>query len=110
MTSRILVVDDDKSAVSTLVRALSTELRNTSFHVASGVEEALVLARNERPEVAVLDLSLNPEEGVESGFSLLKQGKVGGADYVILSKKQRMDFVIHKPFSELRDLGMLQAI
>ncbi|MCB0328804.1 MAG: sigma-54-dependent Fis family transcriptional regulator [Bdellovibrionales bacterium] len=70
--SYVLLVDDDESAVLSLSRALASLIPDVALLVATDGVRALAQAANHEPEVAVVDLSLNNEEGVESGFALLK--------------------------------------
>ena len=63
---QILVVDDDPVFNRILARAL--EQRNLRVHAAQTPDEALGLAKQFQPEMAVLDLNLNGQ----SGLALLK--------------------------------------
>ena len=65
------MVDDEASALRSLERGLSRELPEYRLLTAETQIHAFATAKEERPEVAVLDLSLVPEEGPESGFALL---------------------------------------
>jgi DNA-binding NtrC family response regulator len=71
--SKVLLVDDDESAVSSLARALSATIRKLSVSIATTAGDALEIAEKEHPGVAVIDLCLEPQLGVESGFQLLQQ-------------------------------------
>jgi len=72
MTS-LLLVDDDRDAVTSLGKALASSLRNPEIFVASTSDAALEACEKEKPEVAVIDLCLEPSRGVESGFELLQR-------------------------------------
>jgi DNA-binding NtrC family response regulator len=72
-TISVLVVDDDSDAALSLVKALKVEQPDISFHAATSVGVARSLFETERPNVAILDLHLEPGRGVESGFALAQQ-------------------------------------
>jgi DNA-binding NtrC family response regulator len=69
----VLLVDDDQAALQSLARVLKAAGLTAALHAASTAGKALELLREFSPQVLVLDLSLNETEGVESGFSLLRQ-------------------------------------
>lgn len=63
MSSRVLMVDDDRSMANALSRALSLQFDIT---IANSGEEALELMRQENPfEVVVTDLRMPQMDGVE---------------------------------------------
>jgi DNA-binding NtrC family response regulator len=68
----VLLVDDDLSAISALVRAFKRKGAAYSFHTAQNSSEALTIAQQHLPEVAIVDLSLDPAIGPESGFALIE--------------------------------------
>lgn len=70
---QVLLVDDDGDALTSLARALKVQLPSFQFHGAARREQALALLAERRPHVAVLDLSIDPTRGVESGFTLLTE-------------------------------------
>lgn len=70
---KILFVDDDAELLSSLLQALKANGLTGSFFTANRVEDGLKLQDKHKPQVAVIDLSINPREGVESGFSLLSE-------------------------------------
>lgn len=72
-SSRVLFVDDDSDALIALTRAVSSHISNLSVSAAANVEKALQLAHQTRPQVAVIDLSISAQEGVESGFGLIRK-------------------------------------
>lgn len=72
-TTSVLVVDDDSDAALSLVKALKVEHPDVAFHAATSVAVARSLFEKERPNVAILDLHLEPGRGVESGFTLAQQ-------------------------------------
>lgn len=69
----VLLVDDDSEGVLSLVRALKSAPVNARFHAAGNTEEAMKIFSERRPSVVVLDLCLDENQGVSSGFSLLQQ-------------------------------------
>jgi len=71
MTPVALFVDDDRASTESLVRALVATGFVADCRTTGSAAEALSLARDLRPSVAVVDLSLEPHRGVESGFALL---------------------------------------
>lgn len=69
----LLLVDDDEDALNSLRRALLCADLNVAVHTAATPARAITLAADLQPHVAVIDLSLNEQEGVESGFGLLEK-------------------------------------
>jgi DNA-binding NtrC family response regulator len=67
----VLLVDDDSELLHSMVRALSGLVRPLSICAAGSSSRARELAHSESPQVAVVDLSLDPRDGVASGFSLI---------------------------------------
>lgn len=67
---KILIVDDDSDAALSLVKALKCKFSEVQFHAAGAVSMALQLFAQVKPHAVVLDLHLDEERGVESGFSL----------------------------------------
>ena len=72
-TASILLVDDDIDATKALMRSLERRDCVYNFYTASTTLEALEHARQSCPEVAVVDLSLDPNLGPESGLYLLRE-------------------------------------
>lgn len=68
---RVLLVDDDGESTLTLTRSLRGIGFEAKFEAAGTLHQALEVAKIFNPEAAVIDLSLNPEEGVKSGFAVL---------------------------------------
>jgi two-component system response regulator AtoC len=68
----ILFVDDDGEALVSLTRALKAAGLTAPCIGASSIPKALELIAAGCPPVAVLDLSIDPARGVESGYDLLK--------------------------------------
>lgn len=69
--AKVLLVDDDRDAVRALATALRRRDPEFDLFESSSAAEALKIARAERPEAAVVDLSLDPDIGPESGLELL---------------------------------------
>ncbi|OVE80304.1 hypothetical protein BVY02_00790 [bacterium J17] len=67
----VLFVDDDKPSVDGLTRGVQRRAESFDCRAAYSAEEALHLAKTHLPHVAVVDLSLNPEMGPESGLRLV---------------------------------------
>ena len=70
--ANVLIVDDDGGAVLSLVNALRAGGLAATLQGVTTAPAALEAAARLRPEVAVLDLCLDPLSGVESGFALLR--------------------------------------
>lgn len=69
----VLFIDDDQTTLESVVRAAVSFGLEATCRTARTAADALALLENERPHVVVLDLSLDPQSGVESGFSLLAE-------------------------------------
>lgn len=69
---KVLIVDDDGAAAISLVRALMIAGLGAECLAAGTPENALELCLSNDFSAAVVDLSLNAREGVESGFRLLR--------------------------------------
>ena len=69
--AQVILVDDESDAVLSLNRALKTAGFEGGVHGVSDAAAALNMLEELQPQVMVIDLSLEPERGVESGFSLL---------------------------------------
>ena len=67
----ILLIDDDESATRTLSRQLGRHNENLRLLSVSTAIEAEKLLSQSQPEVVILDLSLDPFVGPESGLELL---------------------------------------
>lgn len=68
-----LIVDDEGEAATSLGRALRVAGIQAPYSVATNPEKALAAIKERSPSVIIMDLSLNETDGVESGFSLLKE-------------------------------------
>ncbi len=69
----ILLVDDDESASRSLQRSLETHCPRFSFFSCQEAKAALRLAKSKRPSAAVVDLTIDPELGPESGLNLISE-------------------------------------
>lgn len=70
---RILIVDDQEDIIFSLSRALKLAGLQAAIDGASQIAQAIKMFKELKPEVLVLDLSLDETLGVESGFNLLKE-------------------------------------
>lgn len=73
MKPAVLFVDDDRSSLESIIRAAVSVGLDALCRTAGTAPEALRMIETERPHVVVLDLSLEPKRGVESGFDLLSE-------------------------------------
>ena len=71
--ARILLVDDDSEATLSLARGIRAAGLVAEVRAAPDREKALAVLREFDPQAAVIDLNLNPKEGVESGFAVLRE-------------------------------------
>ena len=93
-TAKILVVDDDRLVLATLVHGLT----QAGFHVidADNGDDAILLAREQRPELALLDIRM---AGM-SGFDV--------ATY--LRDQLRIPFMFLSAFSDEATLAQIRAL
>lgn len=114
---KILIVDDEPHIVE-LVRVC---LEDTEYDIVEAYdgEEALVKAREEHPDVILLDIMLPKKDGYEVCRELKTNGDTGDIPIVMLTAKgQEVDKVkgfqsgadsyMTKPFSPLRLLTELE--
>jgi len=71
-SARVLLVDDDSELVQSLARALRVKGLEAKIDGVSLVERAIQLVKEIRPNVAVIDLCLDEQLGVQSGFGLVE--------------------------------------
>jgi len=71
--AKLLLVDDDTEASQSLLRALRAHGIEHPADIVATPDRALELVQAAPPHVAVLDLSLVPGRGTESGLLLLQQ-------------------------------------
>lgn len=67
----LLLVDDDSDLLLSLSKSLSSLAEGLRVQAVTSAEKAKDILLKESVAVAVVDLSLNPQDGVESGFSLI---------------------------------------
>ena len=87
----LLVVDDEPRLLSLLERGLRTQ--GFEVQAAASADEALVLARNDPPALAVLDVMM---PGVD-GFELLEalRGVVPGVPVIMLTARSSVEDRVH---------------
>lgn len=73
MQEKILFVDDDYTALECNKSLINKFYKQALVYTASNQEQCVNILKKEIPNVIVLDLSLNSNEGVESGFNLLDE-------------------------------------
>lgn len=71
--ARLFLIDDDADALMSLSRALGSNNRELEISGYCKTDEALAALKGHNPEVVVLDLSLDPIVGVESGLAVLRE-------------------------------------
>ena len=71
--SKILFIDDDNLSLITNKKFIQKTCLDYKVFTAQNSKEASKIYKTELPNVVVLDLSLNKEEGVESGFKVLQE-------------------------------------
>ena len=70
-TANVLLIDDEAELLRPLVGALERIDPNISFHTAADPQQALIVAKELKPEVVVADLSIDPSIGPQSGLDLI---------------------------------------
>lgn len=105
MEGTVLVVDDDERTLSALARSLG--LHHTVFTTTT-VRGANMIARRERPDLAIVDLRLGDESGLELVRALKAQypdmqvALMSGylsVDTTVLAVKAGADVVMTKPLT-----------
>ena len=69
---RLLLADDNREATTSLSLALQKNLINADIHLSHSPKSALTTASKNSIDVAILDLCIVENQGVESGFKLLQ--------------------------------------
>jgi DNA-binding response OmpR family regulator len=116
MTARILVVDDEPP----IVEMLAYNLRRANYEVvvAADGEEALVVARQEQPDLIILDLMLPQLDGLEVCRSLRRERDVpiimltardSEVDRVVGLELGADDYVV-KPFSVRELMARVKSV
>jgi two-component system phosphate regulon response regulator PhoB len=116
---RVLVVDDDPR----LRQLIGTTLGSTDFDLLQAVdgEEALAIAREQRPELVLLDLKMPRLDGFEVCRQLKEEPLTAGIKVVILSasgaeadrvrgRAAGADDYFVKPFSPVQLLNKVYAL
>lgn len=116
----VLIVDDDERVCSALERSLG---KHRTVYVTHEGDEALRIARAKRPDLALVDLQLGTESGIDVVGALRKRHPdlkivlmtgYGSIDATVAAMRAGADDVIAKPFTtpELlrRAAGMPAAI
>jgi DNA-binding response OmpR family regulator len=104
----VLVADDDDD----ILLLVTTRLRRDGFEVVSARDgnEALTLAREQRPDVAVLDIGMPGLDGLEVLARIRADDELRGMRIVLLTAKAQesdvrrgytagADLYVRKPFS-----------
>jgi len=116
MSARILVVDDEPPIVDVLVYNL--ERANYQVLVARDGEEALALARQEQPDLIILDLMLPRLDGLEVCRALRREREVpiimltardAEVDRVVGLELGADDYVV-KPFSVRELMARVKSV
>ncbi len=83
MSLKVLIIDDDRSVRTGLVRVLRT--RGYLAASASNAEEALAAALRFRPDIIVLDLMLPGQSGTELARAIRGEPDIAGVPIIALS-------------------------
>jgi len=115
---KILVVDDDADQVE----ALCFRLRQQGYAVFNALNGAdgFQRARNERPDLVLLDLGLPDQEGLEVCAKLADDPQTCGMPVIVVSGQDRpnivrearaagCEFYVRKPFDPNALLTLIQA-
>ncbi len=117
MAQKILVVDDEKS----IVRLVTFNLEKEGFKTLKAYdgEEALQLARDEKPDLVLLDIMLPRVDGLEV-CRRIRQENIPVAVIMVTAKDEEIDTVlglelgaddyITKPFSPRELLARVKAV
>ena len=71
MNGKVLIVDDEPEVAKGLILALGRRSPHFTIIQSASHEDAVLQFKNQKPEVAILDLTINIELGPESGLRLL---------------------------------------
>ena len=91
MPLRCLLVDDSDAFLEAASVLLERE-RVTVVGVASSSAEALLQARELRPDVILVDVGLGDESGFDLARLLAKDGQGRGADVILISARAGTDY------------------
>ncbi|HTY85379.1 MAG TPA: response regulator [Silvibacterium sp.] len=101
---RVLIIDDDEVFRTRLCRAFAQ--RNWEARAAAGGEEALVLASKRLPDLALVDLRMPGQDGLElveklraigSSMSIIMLTGYGSIPTTICAMKRGADYYLSKP-------------
>ncbi len=114
--SKILLVDDDRAVVETVAFLLNSE-GYTVLTAANG-EEGLIMARNEQPDLILLDILMPKINGYQMAAFLAADQKLKKIPVVLLTATSQMagsvkietsaKYKISKPFSADELLGTIR--
>jgi two-component system response regulator RegA len=102
---KILIVDDDATLRDALLRVLR---KGREVHVAGDAIEAMRIARAHPPQLALVDLQLGAESGIElvrqlrgafPDVTIVLMTGYGSIDTAVLAMRAGADDVIGKPFT-----------
>jgi DNA-binding response OmpR family regulator len=116
--NRILIIDDEADLVETLQARLEQE--NYECLTAYDGYNGLQLARNEKPDLIILDIMLPAMDGYKIARLLKFQKELKHIPIIMLSAKDRpedqllgeqtgADFYVTKPFSVEKLLGTVKG-
>lgn len=116
--NRILIVDDSPTAQRIIREAIQT--RGHDVLLAGDGDEALAVARRERPDLVVLDIILPKKNGFQVCRQLKADPETSGIKVVLLSSKnhemdilwgrrQGADGYLTKPFQSDQLLNCIEA-
>ena len=119
MTKKVLVVDDDPD----IRELIAFKLRQQDFevHLAADGEEALVVLRDEHPELALLDVMMPKRSGLEVLQALRDDPATESLPVIMLTAKAQeadvergfdlgADDYIVKPFSPRELMSRVRAV
>jgi len=85
MSKTILFIDDDQVLQALVVHLLSKHLKDYTVLCASDTQQGLADARKHRPEVIVLDIMLQNENGWEAAEALKKNDETRHIPIIVAS-------------------------
>jgi DNA-binding response OmpR family regulator len=119
MTKKVLVVDDDPD----IRELIAFKLRQQDFevHLAADGEEALVVLRDEQPQLALLDVMMPKRSGLEVLQALRDDPETQSLPVIMLTAKAQeadvergfdlgADDYIVKPFSPRELMSRVRAV
>ena len=120
MTHGVLIVDDDQF-IRKLIATTLEDVREFELHEAGDGEEALEVARRERPSLVFLDVDMPRLNGIDACRRLRADEATGGATIVMLTaahddsveadaEQAGADMFLTKPFSPLDLLRLVDQL